>query len=94
MAVTARDCGNWGKYSTIAAISRSQRRDETMLTQNKAKGKQAQAATVHGSGIVKGNPKLCLHCLKPIRKGEAWTKHTSRDREYSVIVHDNCNGKA
>ncbi len=62
----------------------------------KAKAAQnavAQALTQRGKGVVKGNPKLCLHCLKPIRRGDHWTRHTSRDRAYSLIVHDSCNGK-
>ncbi len=49
-----------------------------------------------GVGIVKGNPKRCLHCGKPIRKGEPWRKATSAaDPEYgrySVIVHSGCDG--
>ena len=44
-----------------------------------------------GVGIVKGNPKRCLRCLNPIRRGEAWTKQTSPDGAYSIIVHDHCN---
>lgn len=52
------------------------------------------AVTNYGRGIEKGNPKICLICLKPIRAGEAWEKHTSAaDPEfgrYSVIVHARC----
>ncbi len=48
------------------------------------------------SGVVKGNPKRCLRCGKPIRKRETWTKHTSPADpvygRYSVIVHTRCNG--
>ncbi len=47
-----------------------------------------------GIGVVKGNPKRCLFCLEPIRKEEAWTKHTSppdpQFGAYSIIVHDRC----
>jgi hypothetical protein len=59
----------------------------------KAKPAQPKSPRDRGVGIVKGNPRRCLFCLKPIGKGEAWTKHTSRDLEYTVIVHDRCNGK-
>ena len=56
------------------------------------------AFTTFGRGIVKGNPTRCLKCRKPIRAGEAWTKHTSApDPEfgrYSIIVHARCdNGR-
>jgi hypothetical protein len=64
-----------------------------MLNRNNVKAKQAQGTTVRGSGIVKGNPRRCLFCRQPIRSSDKWTKQTSRDGAYSVIVHDRCNGK-
>ncbi len=45
-----------------------------------------------GRGIVRGNPRRCFKCRKPIRRGEAWIKQTSPDRAYSVILHAQCNG--
>jgi hypothetical protein len=49
-----------------------------------------------GMGVVKGNPKKCLRCKRRIRRGEAWTKHTSpadpQYGRYSIIVHDRCKG--
>lgn len=55
------------------------------------------AFTSYGRGIVAGNPKFCLKCHKPIRAGDAWTKHTSAaDPEfgrYSIIVHARCQNK-
>lgn len=53
----------------------------------------AQALPQQGKGIVKGKPEQCLSCLNPMRQGEKWSKHTSRDLDYSVIVHERCNGK-
>jgi len=35
------------------------------------------AYTQYGVGVVRGNPKRCLHCRRAIRKGEAWTKQTA-----------------
>jgi hypothetical protein len=56
-----------------------------------------RALETHGRGIVKGNPKLCLKCQKPIRNGDAWTKRTAiADPEfgtYSIIVHARCETK-
>ncbi len=50
--------------------------------------------TQFGVGIVKGNPKLCLRCRKPIEKDDDWTKHVSAEDpdygRYSVIVHSRC----
>jgi hypothetical protein len=50
--------------------------------------------TEYGTGVVKGNPRLCISCRKPIRKGQAWRKDTSAaDPEfgrYSVIAHADC----
>lgn len=52
-------------------------------------------APQHGIGVVKGNPKRCLICMREIKNGEAWTKHTSpadpQFGAYSVIVHDHCH---
>lgn len=46
-------------------------------------------------GVAKGNPKRCLICIRKIKHGEAWTKHTSpadpQFGAYSIIVHDRCN---
>ncbi len=57
----------------------------------------AQAIMQYGTGVVKGNPKRCLACHKPIRRGEPWTKHTSppdpQFGSYSFIIHTRCNGK-
>ncbi len=54
------------------------------------------AYTEYGVGKVKGNPKRCLHCRKPIRKGEVWTKHVSAEDpkfgRYSFIIHSQCHG--
>jgi hypothetical protein len=44
-------------------------------------------------GIVKNNPKRCFHCRKAIGKGEAWTRLTSPDGAFSIIVYDHCIGK-
>lgn len=53
-----------------------------------------------GVGIVKGNPKKCWFCQKPIRKDDTWVKDTSAPEPkfgaYSVIIHSRCtktNGK-
>jgi len=47
--------------------------------------------TQYGKGIVKGNPRRCLICRKPIRRIDAWVKHTSaadsRQGAISVILH-------
>lgn len=50
----------------------------------------------HGKGIVMGNPKRCVFCLKPIRALDNWLKQTALpDPEtmttYSIIMHDRCN---
>jgi hypothetical protein len=56
-----------------------------------------RAIVQFGTGVVQGNPKRCLFCRKPIRKGETWAKHTSpADPElgsYSIIIHSRCDGK-
>ena len=52
--------------------------------------RRVNSLTQLGRGIVPGNPKRCLHCRKPIRRGEAWVKQTSPDRAYSVIRHARC----
>ncbi len=73
-----------------------------MRTTTKPAKSNALAAPIHaimqfGTGIVKGNPKRCLVCHKPICEGEAWTKHTSppdpQFGSYSFIIHAHCNGK-
>ena len=55
------------------------------------------AFTTFGVGVVKGNPKKCIKCRKPIRRGEHWRKDTSAADStlrvrYSVIRHANCEG--
>ncbi len=64
-----------------------------MLDRTNHKIEQAQAKTQRGTGIVKGNPRLCFYCRQPIRKAQAWTKQTSPDGAYSIIVHDRCKAK-
>ncbi len=51
----------------------------------------AKDLTELGRGIKRGNPKYCLRCGQPIRRGEAWVKRTSPDRAYSVIAHARCS---
>ncbi len=50
--------------------------------------------TQFGLGVVKGNPKECLFCHKPIRKNDTWVKDTSapdpKYGAYSVIIHSRC----
>jgi hypothetical protein len=45
----------------------------------------------YGVGIKKGNPRLCLGCGKPIKRGESWRKDTSPEDpqlgRYSIIRH-------
>ncbi len=52
------------------------------------------AFTQFGVGIVKGNPKKCLFCQKPIQKGDTWVMDTSASDPkygaYSVIIHSRC----
>lgn len=47
--------------------------------------------TQYGVGVVQRNPKRCLRCGQPIRRGQPWSKHTSAADPalgaYSVIVH-------
>lgn len=47
-----------------------------------------------GHGIKKNNPRKCIICQQPIRKGEDWRKYTSQDDpkygRYSIIVHSKC----
>lgn len=47
-----------------------------------------------GAGVTKGNPKRCLTCGQPIKKGESWRKYTSEEDpqygRYSIIVHSDC----
>jgi len=54
------------------------------------------AFTSFGVGVVKGNPKKCIKCRKPIKRGESWRKDTSavdpKLGRYSVIQHANCEG--
>ncbi|MBM3130128.1 MAG: hypothetical protein FJ009_16075 [Chloroflexi bacterium] len=55
------------------------------------------AFTAFGVGVVKGNPKKCIKCRKPIKRGEHWRKDTSAQdptylERYSVIQHANCEG--
>jgi len=44
-----------------------------------------------GAGVKKSNPKRCLNCGKPIKRGEAWSASTSaedpRYGRYTVIQH-------
>lgn len=54
---------------------------------------KAKVLSLSRMDVVLCNPKRCLHCLKPIRRGEAWTKQTPPNRAYSIIAHDRCNGK-
>jgi len=56
--------------------------------------------TQFGMGVVKGNPKKCLFCRKPILKDDTWVMDTSatdpKYGAYSVIIHSRCtrvNGK-
>jgi hypothetical protein len=50
--------------------------------------------TKFGRGIVKGNPKRCIQCKQPIRKGEAWhldvTVDGSGNDGLKVITHARC----
>ena len=53
------------------------------------------AITVFGTGVVKGNPRKCIKCIKKIKRGESWRKDTSpqdgpRSGRYSVIQHIQC----
>ncbi|MBM3130955.1 MAG: hypothetical protein FJ009_20295 [Chloroflexi bacterium] len=54
------------------------------------------AFTTFGVGVVKGNPKKCIKCRKPIKRGEHWRKDTSAPDpklgRYSVIQHATCEG--
>ncbi len=49
-----------------------------------------------GRGVVRGNPKVCIACGKPIKPGEAWRKDVSaydaKYGRYSTIRHANCKG--
>ena len=69
---------------------------------SQTKGKTAKQTAPRGSretgvGIVKGNPKRCLSCHNPIRKGERWVKQTSpadpKYGSYSIIVHEDCTNR-
>ncbi len=64
-----------------------------MLALSQKRAAQGQDRRVKGKGIKKGNPAKCLYCRKPIGKEDRWTKYTSRDNEYSIIVHAECNGE-
>jgi hypothetical protein len=53
--------------------------------------------TTFGVGIKRGNPRKCIKCRKPIKRGESWRKDTSAADptlgvRYSVIQHANCEG--
>jgi len=55
------------------------------------------AFTTFGVGVVKGNPRKCIRCRKPIKRGEPWRKDTSAQdpnylERYSVFQHANCEG--
>ncbi|MBM3130605.1 MAG: hypothetical protein FJ009_18495 [Chloroflexi bacterium] len=55
------------------------------------------AFTTFGVGVVKGNPRKCIKCRKPIKRGESWRKDTSAADpplgvRYSVIQHAHCEG--
>ncbi len=56
-----------------------------------------QGAKVKGVGLVRGNPRLCFHCLQPIGELDPWTKYTSAADPpeyavYSIIFHQRCDG--
>jgi formate-dependent nitrite reductase cytochrome c552 subunit len=71
-----------------------------MQKQNRRKPQVIDATrapfTTFGAGVVKGNPHKCITCHKPIKRGEAWRKHTSapdpKFGRYSVIQHSRCEG--
>jgi hypothetical protein len=52
------------------------------------------AYTTFGVGVVKGNPRKCIKCGKPIKDDESWRKDTSapdlKFGRYSVIQHAQC----
>ena len=50
--------------------------------------RNANSLTQVGRGIVPGNPRVCIHCEQPIRRGEAWV--TSSNGEYKIIRHARC----
>jgi hypothetical protein len=50
------------------------------------------AYTTFGVGPKRGNPRLCLHCGQPIKKGEPWSADTTAEDpdgygRYTVIQH-------
>ncbi len=53
--------------------------------------------TVYGRGIVKGNPRICFKCRKPIKAADAWRLDVSavdpQFGRYSIIHHAECKSK-